>query len=132
MDFIQAQELFSNLYPGKKITYEFDEKCNRQHECVYTEGLPNAFHHIENDKVKVTVENENPVYVPITSHRETIGWEQMKQRINSKKDVYIHPQYLKQIKDQDVENAKHLISELSKFTGLTVQDIELRVKDSIS
>lgn len=86
MDFIQAQEFFKNMFPGKNIKYEFDEKCHRFHELIYTDGIPNEVHHIENDKVKITVEGMDSQYVPIKPHRECCSWELMKKMINSKMD----------------------------------------------
>ncbi len=86
MDFIQAQDLFKNMFPGKTIKYEFDEKCHRFHELTYTDGIPNAIHHIENNKVKVTVQGMDSQYVSIKPHRECCSWETMKKMINSKED----------------------------------------------
>lgn len=84
MDFFSAQDFFQKLYPGKDIKYEFDEKCHRKHELIYTDGIPNPVHHVENDKVKVTVEGSDPIYVPIAPHRECYEWEAIKKIINSK------------------------------------------------
>lgn len=86
MDYFEAQELFNNMYPDKKITYEFDEKCQRFHELVYTDGIPNPVHHIENNKVKVSVEEMDPMYIPIAPHRECCTWSHIKALINSMKD----------------------------------------------
>ena len=84
MDFFQLQEFFKEMHPGKSIRYEFDEKCHRIHELIYTDGIPNLIHHIENDKVKVTVEGQEPIYVSIMPHRECATWEHMKEMINRK------------------------------------------------
>lgn len=88
MDFFQAQDFFKQMYPEKKISFEFDEKCQRVHELIYTDGKPNPFHHVENNKVKVTVEGQAPVYVAIMPHREVFTWEYMKQMINSKTEIH--------------------------------------------
>lgn len=84
MDFYEAQDFFNQMYPGKKIAYEFDDKCQRKCEIVFTDGKPNDIHHVENNKVKVTVEGQNPVYVPIQPHRESKSWDEMKTLVNSK------------------------------------------------
>ena len=84
MDYFQAQDFFKQLYPNKKISYEFDEKCHRVHELIYTDGVPNPVHHVENDKVKVSVEGMDPIYVSIMPHRECYTWDLMKKMINSK------------------------------------------------
>jgi hypothetical protein len=86
MDFLQAQEFLAKAYPDKKIIYEFDEKCHRFHELVYTDGVPNPVHHVENNRVKVTVEGLEPMYVPIAPHRECYTWEAIKALILSKPD----------------------------------------------
>lgn len=86
MNFFQAQDFFSQMYPGKKIIYEFDEKCHRFHELVYTDGIPNPVHHVENHKVKVTVEGMTPIYVPIMPHRECYTWAAIKEIIMKKPD----------------------------------------------
>lgn len=86
MDLFELQEFMGKLYPEKKITYEFDEKCHRVHELIYTNGVPNPIHHVENDRVKVNVEGMAPVYSPIRPHREVYSWESMKKMINGKPD----------------------------------------------
>lgn len=84
MNYYQIQDFYREAYPGKNIQFEFDEKCHRFHELVYTDGKPHALHHIQNEKVKVTVEGMSPVYVQILPHRECIAWEDVKKIINSK------------------------------------------------
>lgn len=84
MNYFQIQEFFKEMYPEKEIKFEFDHKCHRFHELVYTDGVPNKVHHVENHKVKVTIEGQNPVYVPILPHRECYTWEAIKEIINSK------------------------------------------------
>ena len=86
MNFYEAQEFFAKLYPGKKISYEFDDKCHRFYELVFTDGVPNPVHHIENRQVKVTVEGMDPLYVPIMPHRECADWDYMKNLINRKQN----------------------------------------------
>ena len=84
MDFFEAQELFQNMNPGKQVSFEFDEKCHRIHELVYTDGVPNPVHHVENNKVKVTIEGQPSFYVPISPHRECYEWEKIKEIISKK------------------------------------------------
>ena len=86
MNLFEVKDFFKNMYPGKNIKYEFDEKCHRTHELIYTDGKPNPVHHIESNKVKVTVETMAPVYVPIAPHRECASWDQMKKLILGKQD----------------------------------------------
>lgn len=84
MDFLEAQDVFNKMYPLKKITFDFDEKCHRNYELVFTDGIPNPIHHIANNKVKVTVEGMDPIYVPILPHREVATWDHMTNLINKK------------------------------------------------
>lgn len=89
MNIYECMETFKSMYPGKNILFEFDNKCHRTHEIVYENGVPNPLHHIENNKVRVTVEDMDPIYVPIQAHRETCTWSQMKTMINSCPSPYI-------------------------------------------
>lgn len=84
MNFFEAQDLFRQIYPDKQITFEFDEKCQRVNEIIYTDGVPNEFHHIENNKVKVNVQGMDPVYVSIAPHREICTWQYLRDLIASK------------------------------------------------
>ena len=88
MDFFQTQDFFNQMHPGKEIKYEFDDKCHRVHELIYSDGKPHPHHHVENNKVKVTVEGQPAVYVTINPHREVFSWEAIKQVINSKTEIH--------------------------------------------
>ena len=123
MDFIQAQDFFANLYPGKKITYEFDENCHRFHELVHTNGKPNLYHHIENNKVKVTVEDQDAVYVPIAPHRETCTWAHISKIIAGKDDVHINDNELEAAIDSEDK-----VAELAKMSGLFKDQILKKVE----
>jgi len=70
MNFFEAQDFFKQMYPGKSIQYEFDKKCCRACEITYTDGIENPIHHVENNKVKITVEGMDSIYIPIELHRE--------------------------------------------------------------
>lgn len=84
MNFFQLQDFLNKLHPEKNISFEFDEKCHRIYELVYTDGQPNPVHHIENDRVKVTIEGQKPTYMQIQPHRQCATWEHMKSLINLK------------------------------------------------
>ena len=88
MDFFQAQEIFTKMYPEKKITFEIDEKCHRVHELIYNDGKPNPIHHVESNKIKITVEGMDSIYIPIMPHRECYSWEDIKKLINSKTEIH--------------------------------------------
>ena len=84
MDLYQAQEFMAKINPGKKVDFEFDDNCHRFIEVVFTDGKPNDVHHVECHKVKVTVEGQEPIYMPIVPHRITTTYEAVKNYINSK------------------------------------------------
>lgn len=93
MDIFDVQTLFTQLNPNKNITYTFDEKTTRTIELIFTEGLPNPFHHMENSKVKVTVEGAAPVYVMIDPHREVCTWEYARNLIANKSlETWVQPE----------------------------------------
>lgn len=124
MDYFQAQDLFKKMYPDKKIDFEFDENCHRFNELVMTNGNPNLYHHIENNQVKVTVEGQDPIYVPIMPHRETCTWAHIQNIITNKDDVHIH--------DKDLEiaaDSEEKIVELAKMSGLLKDHIKKKIAD---
>lgn len=88
MDLYQAQDFMKKMHPGKKIDYEFDDKCHRIIEIVFTDGVPHEIHHVENHKVKVTVEGQEPMYMPIMPHRITTNWNAVKSYVNTKNETY--------------------------------------------
>lgn len=83
MNIYECKELFLSMNPGKNIDFDFDAKCIRKYEVIYTDGMPNDFHHVEHDKVKVTVDGKNPIYVNIDTHRENISWEGLKNLVST-------------------------------------------------
>lgn len=122
MNFFEVQDLFKSMHPGKNITFEFDEKCHRFHELVYTDGVPNVIHHVENHKVKVTIEGMDSIYVPISPHRENCSWSNIKDIVNSKQDVFIHNEQIKalnDLKNNSEHEYKKAISQLCEMTGLS-------------
>lgn len=131
MDFFQAQEFFNSLYPDSKIEFSFDEACHRFHQIVYTDGVPNLVHHIECDKLKVTVAGKDPIYVSITPHRLNCTWAGMKELINKKEDVYLSKneiEEIKALKDRDSEEYAKCIKQLSEFAALPVESIEEKIR----
>lgn len=84
MDFFEAQDFMKKMYPDKAITFEFDEKCQRLHELVYTDGIPNEIHHIQCEQIKATVDGMEPFYIPIKPHRLSVSWDFMKSMLSSK------------------------------------------------
>lgn len=127
MDFFQAQDFFKQMYPNKQITFQFDESCHRFHEIVYTDGSPNLIHHVENHKVKVTVEGMDPVYVPILPHRENFGWAKIKEMVNAKTDVCIHDDILRnlcKLHDENDPSLNNCIEEVCQLSGLDASKIQ--------
>lgn len=77
MNLFQTQDFFKNLYKDKSVKFEFDQKCHSRYELIIVEGKLNPVHHLENDKIKVTVEDMDSVYVPISPHRQNFTTEEM-------------------------------------------------------
>jgi len=75
MNFFQAQTFFKRMYPNKEIQFEFDEKCLGRVELEYTDGELNPIHHVENNKLKVTVFDMDAIYVDIAPHRQNFTTE---------------------------------------------------------
>lgn len=121
MDFFEAQDFFKNMYPGKKINYEFDDNCHRKVEIIHTDSKPNMIHHVECNKVKMTVEGMPAIYVPIMSHRFNVSWKFAKTLIASKTDVFLHENDLETLldmRDKDQNTYHGLLSEYSENSGL--------------
>lgn len=115
------------MYPGKEIKYEFDAQCYRNKQLVFTDGKPNCVHHLECNKVKVTVEGMEPKYVPIQSHRFNLGWANIKKLISEYNDVHIHENDLKQLKElkeSDINLYNSKLEEVSQISGLSRDKIE--------
>jgi hypothetical protein len=113
MNFYEAQDFFKKMYPDKKIDFSFDDNCLRQIEIVHTNGKPHTTHHLEYQNVKVDVEGQPSVYVPIAPHRMCCHWADLKKILLTQNDVYLNPD---EISHKDPE-------ELSKMTGLSVEEI---------
>ena len=81
MDIYEAQEFFKQMNPGKQITFEFDANCIRFIECVHTDTEMHENNHVEYRKLKVTVQGNDPIYVPIIPHRMIIKADDVKNHI---------------------------------------------------
>lgn len=114
MNYYEAQEFMNKMYPGKKITFDFDSLCVKQIEVMHTNGLPNQMHHIEFQQVKVSVEGMDPIYMPIAPHRGTMPWKYTRDMINKYQDVYIN--------DSELQNRD--TNEIADETGLSPGIIE--------
>jgi hypothetical protein len=99
MDFFELQEFFKSMYPGKLVTYEFDQNCYYSIEVIMTEGLPNVMHHLECRRVKVKVDGVEDKYVPLSKpHRMGCPWSDLKSIISKKTEVWISHEDLKELK----------------------------------
>lgn len=133
MNFFEAQDFFKKMYPDKQINYEFDDQCHRLHEISYTNGLPHPIHHIECNKVKVTVEGLPSQYVPIQPHRYTVSWSDLKNYINTKDDVFLNEQIINQLKDLKQNNEASFdqsLNELSQITNLEKEALLEKVSNA--
>ncbi len=85
MNYFEAQETFKKMYPDKNIAFDFDDNCVRIIECIYTDGELHYTNHIQYEKLKVSVDGMNPIYVPIQSHRMLIDADMLKSKIQKDK-----------------------------------------------
>lgn len=69
MNLYEAIEFFSRANPEKNVLCNFDKKCIKTIELTFTDGNLNEIFHVENNRLKVSVEGSDPVYIPIQSHR---------------------------------------------------------------
>jgi hypothetical protein len=124
MDFFQAQEFFNEMYPGKELTYEFDDTCHRTCEIIFTQGKPNLIHHIECNRLKVNISGESSKYVPISPHRMNTTWAAVKKYMGNQQDVFIHPQDIEDYKNAQTDlDKKSILSRLCEHSGLSEKQI---------
>lgn len=131
MNLYEAKKFFNNMYPNKLVNFDFDENCYRVCECIMTDGLPNIMHHVECNKVKVTVDGMDVVYVPIKPHRFNIPWSQYKNYINSKNEVYAHPEdvnNLSNMKKNNPSSYEIALKEYMDLSGMSKDKIESKLK----
>jgi len=125
MNYYEAQDAFKKMYPDRLVTFEFDEKCIRRIECVYTDGEMHMGNHIEYRHVKVIPEGMPSLYVPIDPHREIITAATVKAKI-PKDAVYVHPdelKMLKELKDSDSPYYTSKLYELASYAGIDSEQI---------
>lgn len=130
MDYFEAQEFFKQAYPGKQISFDFDDNCIRQIETIYTDGKMHISHHVECRKLKVTVDGILPIYVPILPHRMHMTSSQIKKKIPND-DIYWHPNELENLQKLKDENSPFLnvrLQELSDITGKSKDEISSQLK----
>ena len=131
MDFFQAQDFFKQMYPEKKMNFEFDDTCHRILEVIYTNGNPNMIHHVECNKVKVNIDGMEPIYCPIQPHRFNTSWAAAKRYLNEKSDVHVEDSDLKNLaalKENDKPGYECKFKEMCEYTGLSETDVERKLK----
>ncbi len=131
MNFYEAQDFMKQMYPGKVISFGFDEACHRTIEIIYTDGKPNLMHHVEFSKVKVSVEGMVDVYIPIAPHRMAAPWSSMKGYVNACKDVYFDDKTLETIsglKESSPEEYSASLKQYCEYSGLSSEEIEQKLK----
>lgn len=131
MNLYETQEFFKNLYPDQESIIEFDDNCIRLCECIMTDGLPHLIHHVEYNKVKVTIGNMPSVYVPIASHRMQISWANYKALVAASESVYMNPEDMKllaELKEKDDEAYQTKLNEYCMLSGMSKESVEISVK----
>jgi hypothetical protein len=121
MDLNQCKIFFDKMYSGKKVEYNFDEKCQRVIAFLFTDGLPNTAHHIECDQVKISVEGLDDFYVPIVPCKSMGGFDYMRKVINQKADFYLNPgekESLLKIKKENEDEFNKRVDQLAESLGM--------------
>jgi hypothetical protein len=127
MNFFEAQEFFKKMYPDKLVTFDFDDTCIRQIECIYTDGQLHPMNHVEYNRVKATPLGMASTYIPIAPHRAIVTAATVKAKI-PKDDVHMHPDTAKAFNDlkgkpdYDVKMQEHMA-----ITGMTKAQIESKL-----
>lgn len=131
MDFFSAQKFFADMFPGKKIAFHFDKSCLRQLECVFTDGIPNVYHHVEFCKVKMDVEGEESKYVPIDSHRASISWASFYDVIMQVSDINVTGNFLTAFVTDTTDEQKAVSkADLMTLTRLSSEIIDGKIKQA--
>lgn len=120
MNLIEAHEFFKSMNPGKNVKLEFDQSCLYQIEIIHTDSLAHIMNHVEYRKVKVTVEGNNPVYVPIAPHREIMTLSDVKKYMAGMESAYIHPDDVRAYKEaKDEKEKKDIKSKILENSGMS-------------
>jgi hypothetical protein len=80
MDIYQVEDLFKKIYKNKKVEISFDPLCVKTIEIGFLNGVPNEVHHLEFDRVKVTVDSAEDNYVDIMPHRDVMSFDDIDKR----------------------------------------------------
>jgi len=87
-------------------------------------------HHIECNKVCVTVDGMDPVYIPIMPHRMNVSWSDAKAFVGAMNDVYISDSDLQAFVDvQGKPEYDTWMAEWVKGSGLSQEQIEAKIKN---
>lgn len=119
MNLFEAQEFFNKMHKGKEIKYEFDNMCMRQIEIVHSDSLPHLVNHVEYHKLRVTVEGEEPLYLPIAPHRMGISFAEIKKYVGECIDCYIPPSAIEEYNKASDEEKSTLKNEIMNLSGLS-------------
>ena len=82
MNYYQAIEFFNKLYAGKIVKYEFDDSCYNTIELSSIDGKANPTQNVECQQLKVNVDGQDPLYVPIETHIYNIPWKEVVEFVN--------------------------------------------------
>jgi|SRR5271154_424068 len=127
MNFYEAQDFFKKLYPDKLVTFDFDDKCIRQIECVYTEGQLHPANHVEYNQVKMTPQGLPSQYIPIQPHRMIVTAATVKAKI-AQDDIHMHADTAKALSELKGTLSYDLVMrDHMEMTGLSQAQIEAKV-----
>lgn len=127
MDYYQTQSFFKEMFKGQKVSFEFDDKCIRKLELIYSEGKMHIDNHIEYQKVKVTTENFTPFYVPIQPHRMIAPVSFVKDKVHED-EIYFHQEHKDAYAKASDEEKAMKLTELSALTGMSAEQIKKQLE----
>lgn len=70
------------MYPKAEVAFDFDDKCLKKEELIFSEGLPHENHHVVYNQVKAMIDGQDPIYIPIDNHREVVSWSKVKEKVS--------------------------------------------------
>lgn len=131
MNIHECQAFFKKQNADKNVAFELDDTCALTFELTFFDGLPNLVHNITYNKIKVTVEGQEPFMVPISPHKEVVGWARIKEILSRKTDVFIHEQtiqFMNAIEDKTSEKYTKAVEEIQTASGLSLDEVKQRLE----
>lgn len=126
MNLYEAQDFFKGMHPGKNIEWSWPKECFRTIELVHTNGKPNVYHHVECNKVCMTVEGQQPILVPIAPHRHTLTMKDI-QTLISFDDFHFPENTREEISKADPAVVEDILKNVADATGKNIETVRAKL-----